>query len=79
MEHKHHGKSSSKFLNADEILSKLNLTGVKTFIDAGCGDGYISKKQLKIIFPAGKFMLLMFMIKQLKIWMIIKIKMAFLI
>nr|WP_294998241.1 methyltransferase domain-containing protein [uncultured Methanobrevibacter sp.] len=47
MEHKHHGKSSARFLNADEVLSQLNLTGRETFIDAGCGDGYISKKAVE--------------------------------
>ena len=44
MEHKHHGKSSAKFFNAGEILSELNLKGCETFIDAGCGDGYVSKE-----------------------------------
>ncbi|MBE6500121.1 MAG: class I SAM-dependent methyltransferase [Methanobrevibacter thaueri] len=46
MEHKHHGKSSAKYLDADEILSDLNLKGNEIFLDAGCGDGYISKKAL---------------------------------
>lgn len=54
MEHKHHRKSSSKFLNADEILSKLNLTGAETFIDAGCGDGYISKKAIEDYISGGQ-------------------------
>ena len=54
MEHKHHGKSSAKFLNADEILSKLNLTGTETFMDAGCGDGYISKKAIEEYLPNGQ-------------------------
>ena len=53
MEHKHHGKSSSKFLNADEILSALNLTGAESFVDAGCGDGYISKKAIEYL-PDGQ-------------------------
>ena len=46
MEHKHHGKSSAKFFNAGEILSELNLKGDETFMDAGCGDGYISKEAI---------------------------------
>lgn len=54
MEHKHHGKSSAGFLNADEILSQLNLTGNETFMDAGCGDGYISKKAMENYLSAGK-------------------------
>jgi len=54
MEHKHHGKSSAGFLNADEILSQLNLTGNETFMDAGCGDGYISKKAMENYLSAGR-------------------------
>ena len=46
MEHRHHGKSSEKFLDSDEILSKLNLKGDEVFMDVGCGDGYISKKAI---------------------------------
>ncbi|MBR4448114.1 class I SAM-dependent methyltransferase [Methanobrevibacter sp.] len=54
MEHKHHGKSSAKFLDSDEILSELNLNGNETFLDAGCGDGYISKKAIEKYLPEGK-------------------------
>ena len=54
MEHNHHGKSSEKFLDADEILSELNLVGSETFMDAGCGDGYISKKALNEFLPKGR-------------------------
>ena len=54
MEHKHHGKSSAKFLDSEEILSDLNLKGDETFLDAGCGDGYISKKAIEKYLPNGK-------------------------
>jgi ubiquinone/menaquinone biosynthesis C-methylase UbiE len=53
MEHKHHAKSSAKFLDADEILSELNLKGNEAFMDAGCGDGYISKKAISDYLPDG--------------------------
>ena len=53
MEHKHHGKSSAKFLNAEDILDELNLEGNETFMDAGCGDGYISIKAIEEYLPNG--------------------------
>ncbi|MDO5815140.1 MAG: class I SAM-dependent methyltransferase [Methanobrevibacter sp.] len=54
MEHRHHGKSSANFLDSDEILKELNLKGNETFLDAGCGDGYISKKAIGEYLPDGK-------------------------
>jgi SAM-dependent methyltransferase len=53
MEHRHHAKSSSKFLNPDEILSLLDLKGDEVFVDAGCGDGYIAKKAIGDYLPDG--------------------------
>lgn len=53
MGHKHHGKSSAKFLDSNEILSELNLKGDETFMDAGCGDGYISIKAIEEFLPDG--------------------------
>ena len=53
MGHKHHGKSSAKFLDADEILSELNLKGNESFLDAGCGDGFVSIKALEKYLPEG--------------------------
>ena len=44
MEHKHHGKSSSRYLDAEDILNEFHFNGDETFMDAGCGDGYISIK-----------------------------------
>ena len=52
-EHKHHAKSSIKFLDSDEILSQLNLKGDEVFMDAGCGDGHIAIKALKDYIPNG--------------------------
>lgn len=46
-EHKHHAKSSVKFLDSDEILSQLNLNGNEVFMDAGCGDGHIAIKAIE--------------------------------
>ena len=46
MEHRHHGKSSANFLDSDEILGELNLCGDETFMDLGCGDGYIAIKAI---------------------------------
>ena len=40
--HRAHGFSSAFFLDSDEILQELNLTGNETFMDAGCGDGHIA-------------------------------------
>ena len=54
MEHRHHGKSSATFLDSEEILTELNLKGNETFLDAGCGDGYISKKAIEKYLPEGK-------------------------
>lgn len=54
MEHKHHGKSSAKYLDSEEILSELNLKGDETFLDAGCGDGYISKNAIENYLSDGK-------------------------
>ena len=45
--HRAHGFSSAFFLNSDEILKELNLTGNETFMDAGCGDGHNAIKVLE--------------------------------
>lgn len=52
-EHKHHAKSSIKFLDSDEILSQLNLKGDEVFMDAGCGDGHIAIKTIEDYLPEG--------------------------
>ena len=53
MEHKHHGKSSAGYLDSEEILTELNLRGNETFMDLGCGDGYISIKAINDYLPDG--------------------------
>lgn len=53
MGHVHHAKSSATFLDSDEILSELNLKGNESFIDAGCGDGYIAVKAIEKYLPEG--------------------------
>lgn len=52
-EHKHHAKSSIKFLDSDEILNQLNLTGSEVFMDAGCGDGHIAIRAIQNYIPDG--------------------------
>lgn len=53
MEHVHHAKSSANFLDSDEILGELNLEGNETFMDLGCGDGYVALKAIKEYLPHG--------------------------
>ncbi len=52
-EHKHHAKSSIKFLDSDEILSQLDLKSDEVFMDAGCGDGHIAIKAIQDYVPDG--------------------------
>ena len=54
MEHRHHGKSSESFLNSDDILDEFDFKGDETFLDAGCGDGYISKRAAEKYLAQGK-------------------------
>lgn len=53
MQHMHHAKSSANFLDCDEILSELNLKGNETFMDLGCGDGYIAVRAINDYLPEG--------------------------
>lgn len=53
MEHRHHGKSSAKFLDTDDILRQLDFNGDETFMDAGCGDGHISIRAVDEYLPDG--------------------------
>lgn len=52
--HVHHGKSSRKHLNAEEVLSKIGLSEGDIFLDAGCGDGYFSIAASSIVGDSGK-------------------------
>ncbi len=40
--HQHHGKSSRDILSAEVILKAANIKNGDKFLDAGCGDGYVS-------------------------------------
>lgn len=53
MEHKHHAKSSLKFMSSQEILKELNLKGNEVFMDAGCGDGHIALRAVEEYLPDG--------------------------
>ena len=52
--HRHRGKSSEKHLNIDAILKELNIRSGQTIIDAGCGNGYMSKEFSKLLNNTGK-------------------------
>ena len=51
--HKHHGKTSRQILNADDVINATGLQKGNTFLDAGCGDGYISIEASKIVGSGG--------------------------
>lgn len=40
--HRIQGRSSESFLDAREVISRLNLSGKEVFLDAGCGDGHVA-------------------------------------
>lgn len=52
--HKHGGKSSSAILSASEVLKNVDLKSGDIFLDAGCGDGFISLEASKITGKNGK-------------------------
>ena len=52
--HKHHGKSSRDVLSAGDVLKNLELGKGDKFLDAGCGDGYISIEASKLVGNEGK-------------------------
>ena len=52
--HMHHGKSSRDILDADEILKAAGLKSDDVFLDAGCGDGYISIEASSVVGDRGK-------------------------
>ncbi len=52
--HIHHGKSSRDILDANEILKAAGLKNSDVFLDAGCGDGYISIEASSIVGEHGK-------------------------
>ncbi len=40
--HRIQGRSSESFIDAHEVISRLNLEGNEVFLDAGCGDGHVA-------------------------------------
>lgn len=52
--HRHRGKSSENYLNKDIILKELNIRSGQTILDAGCGNGYMSKEFSKLLNNTGK-------------------------
>jgi ubiquinone/menaquinone biosynthesis C-methylase UbiE len=52
--HQHKGKSSERFLNKEQILQALNIQPGQTILDAGCGNGYMTKIFSEKITPSGK-------------------------
>jgi ubiquinone/menaquinone biosynthesis C-methylase UbiE len=52
--HFHHGRSSKEILDSNRVLSTIGLKKGDTFLDAGCGDGYMSLAASKIVGDEGK-------------------------
>jgi len=52
--HHHRGKSSESRLNKDVILKELKILSGQTILDAGCGNGYMSKEFSKLLNKTGK-------------------------
>ncbi len=53
-EHHHRGKSSETLVDKTAILANLGLCSGQIVLDAGCGDGYITKEFSKIVGADGK-------------------------
>lgn len=54
-ERHHHGrKSTESFLNIELILKAINIQAGQTILDAGCGNGYMSKVFSKEVTESGK-------------------------
>lgn len=52
--HFHHGRSSKEILDSNRVLSTIGLKKGDTFLDAGCGDGYMSLTASEIVGEEGK-------------------------
>ncbi len=52
--HIHHSKSTRDILSADKVLAKAGLNAGDVFLDAGCGDGFISLVASRIVGEKGK-------------------------
>jgi len=54
MTHHHKGKSSEHFVDKDIILRELDIRHGQIVLDAGCGNGYMSKEFSKVLNNTGK-------------------------
>ena len=54
MEHHHRGKSSESLIDKDIILRVLDILPRQTILDAGCGNGYMSKEFSRLLNNTGK-------------------------
>jgi tRNA A58 N-methylase Trm61 len=52
-EHHHRGKSSESLLDKEIILAALRIAPGQTVLDAGCGNGYMSKAFSRLVGEAG--------------------------
>lgn len=52
--HQHRGKSSEGLLNKEVILAALGIAPGQTVLDAGCGNGYMSKEFSKRVGSGGR-------------------------
>jgi len=52
--HHHAGRSSERFLNKEIILKELDFFPGQIILDAGCGNGYMSKEFSRILNNTGK-------------------------
>lgn len=52
--HVHHGKTTRYVLNANKVLTTADLKSGDVFLDAGCGDGFISFAASSIVGEEGK-------------------------
>jgi ubiquinone/menaquinone biosynthesis C-methylase UbiE len=53
-EHHHRGKSSEGLLDKQAILAALRILPGQTVLDAGCGNGYMSKEFSKLVGGSGR-------------------------
>ena len=47
--HEHKGKTSEKFLDKQAVLKALDIKQGQSILDAGCGDGYMTKEFAKLV------------------------------
>ena len=52
--HQHKGKFTEGLLDSERILKALNIKAGQKILDAGCGNGYMSKLFSKEVAPSGK-------------------------